>query len=307
MNNINNNSNSINFKDLLKVFWNKKITIILICTFFLIISSTYSLSLADRYKSEAILAPTSSSSSNLSSMASKYSGVASLAGISIPSNNEVNKVDMGVEIIKSLNFFEDFINKNDLFLELQAAKGWDSSSNKLIFDSNIYNEAQKKWVSKEKFSLNGKPSIQSAHRNFIENLDIFQDPNTNFVTISFEHYSPYVSKKVLDLIIHDINYKTKNEDIQVAQRTIDFLEKEAAKTQLSSILLAINNLIEQQIEVIALANASPEYLLKKLSDPNVSELKASPNRMLIVLLSLIFGALVSCSYILLNYDFKRVR
>ena len=111
----------------------------------------------------------------------------------------------------------------------------------------------------------------------------------------------------MDLIIHDINYKTKNEDIQVAQRTIDFLEKEAAKTQLSSILLAINNLIEQQIEVIALANASPEYLLKKLSDPNVSELKASPNRMLIVLLSLIFGALVSCSYILLNYDFKRVR
>ena len=66
----------------------------------------------------------------------------------------------------------------------------------------------------------------------------------------------------MDLIIHDINYKTKNEDIQVAQRTIDFLEKEAAKTQLSSILLAINNLIEQQI-VIALANASPEYLLEE--------------------------------------------
>ena len=74
----------------------------------------------------------------------------------------------------------------------------------LVINPEIYN-VKEKWVSESSFARNGKPSIQSAHRDFIYNLSIDIDKKTQFVHISFQHFSPYVAKKVLDNILFEIN------------------------------------------------------------------------------------------------------
>ena len=295
----------IDLKELFVVLWNKKLQIIIITGLISIASVIYSLSLPNIYKSQAILSSASSSSGNISSMVSQYSGIADIAGISLPSQGGSDKVAMGIEVIKSLSFFENLVEKYDLFFELQAPEGWNPSDNSLVINPEIYNVKEKKWVSESSFATNGKPSIQSAHRDFIYNLSIDIDKKTQFVHISFQHFSPYVAKKVLDNILFEINEISRTEDIMMSQESIKYLQKERANTQLTEVKSGINSIIQSQIETIALAKASPEYLVKVLSAPYVSELKSLPDRKSIVILSFLFSLVFSSIFFLARHYLLR--
>ena len=181
--------------------------------------------------------------------------------------------------------------------------GWDASKNKLIINPELYDTKLDKWVSDQSFAVNGKPSIQTAHRDFLRQLSVNVDKKTRFIYISIEHFSPYVAKKILDLILIEINEMIRDEDIRVAKDSIAFLTKESLNTQLNEVRSGINDLIEKQIETIAFANASPEYLVKTLSPPYVPELKALPDRKLIVIISLIIGFILSSMFYSIKYYF----
>lgn len=291
--------------DILEIFlilWKGKITIFLISGFFAVGSIIYSLSLPNLYKSYAVIASASGSGTNLSRIGSQYAGIANIAGVSIPSNTDVDKVAIGIETLTSLNFFEEVVNSNDKFYyKLLAPKGWNSNTNSLIIDENIYDTKSNKWVSNHKFSLNGLPSMQYAHRKFKENLMVSENDITGFVTISYTHFSPYVAKEILEILILEINERTRLEDIAVANESINYLRNEAQKAQLSSVNTAISNLIQTQIERITFANASPQYLFKELSKPYAPEKKEKPNRSVIVILSSILGFLIGSVLALFNY------
>ena len=79
----------------------------------------------------------------------------------------------------------------------------------------------------------------------------------------------------------------------MSQESIKYLQKERANTQLTEVKSGINSIIQSQIETIALAKASPEYLVKVLSAPYVSELKSLPDRKSIVILSFLFSLVFS--------------
>tara|TARA_B100000945_G_C20230366_1_gene524984 strand:- start:76 stop:777 length:702 start_codon:yes stop_codon:yes gene_type:complete len=228
-----------------------------------------------------------------------------MAGISIPSQGGSDKVAMGIEVIKSLNFFEKLVEKYDLFFELQAPEGWNASDNTLLINPKIYDVKEKKWVSEDRFAKNGKPSIQKAHRDFIYNLSIDIDKKTQFVNISYQHFSPYVAKKVLDNILLEINEISRIEDITMSQESIKYLQKERSSTQLTEVKSGINDIIQNRIETIALAKASPEYLVKVLSDPYVPELKSLPDRKIIVILSCLLSFLFSSIFFLARYYLGR--
>ena len=115
------------------------------------------------------------------------------------------------------------------------------------------------------------------------------------------HYSPYVAKDLLDLIILEINQMTQNEDIASSQNSIKFLEAEYQKIKVSDVRSGINNLIEKQLETIAVANSSPEYLFKILSPPNAPEIKSLPDRKFIVILSFLFSLFFSSSFFLARH------
>lgn len=287
----------INFNSILQILLNNKIKISSITLFFTLVSLIYSISLPNIYQAKTILAPSSNSSGNFSNIASQYSGFASLAGISIPRAGETNKVAMGIEVLQSFNFYETFIKKNNLYVELLATKKWDKASNSLIINSELYDKETKMWLDKSEFAINGMPSLQSAHETFLSKLIIEVDTKTGFISIYFSHVSPYVAKKVIDLLISEINYKTKQEDISLANNSIKYLENELSKTKISSTISSINSIIEKQLEIIAFANATPEYLLKTLSPPIVPENKISPKRGLILILGMIMGFLLSIAYL----------
>jgi uncharacterized protein involved in exopolysaccharide biosynthesis len=295
----------IDLRELFFVLWNNKLKIILITGLISIGSIFYSLSLPNIYKSQAIISSASSSSGNLSSVVSQYSGLADMAGISLPSQGGSDKFSMGLEVIKSLSFFEKLVEKYDLFFELQAPEGWNPSDNSLIINPEIYDVKENKWISEDRYANNGKPSIQSAHRDFTYNLSIDVDKQTKFVYISYNHFSPYVAKKVLESILFEINEISRAEDITMSEESIKYLQKERASTQLTEVKSGINSIIQNRIETIALAKASREYLVKVLSEPYVPELKSLPDRKSIVILSCIFSFILSSLFFIARHYLGR--
>ena len=144
---INNDSesyeDSINLIELFQAIFNGKWIIISITAFASISSIIYSLHLPDIYKSQALLAPVESSGS-MSGALQSYSGLASLAGISMPSAESGDNSVKAMEKISSLSFFKN--NLLQIFSsELIAVKSWNSELNNLAFDSNIYNETNNSW------------------------------------------------------------------------------------------------------------------------------------------------------------------
>tara|TARA_B100000989_G_C19527998_1_gene467976 strand:+ start:104 stop:1018 length:915 start_codon:yes stop_codon:yes gene_type:complete len=285
----------LNFEKLFEFIKKKKFFIIGITTLFFIISLSISIIIPNTYKSTVLLTSSASSGNQLSSTSS---GLAGLAGIGLGDVlGDNTKLEVGIEMMQSFNFFENFINKEDNFFNLIAIKGWDKEKNILIIDKNIYDEKNKKWVSNWKYAINGKPSLQEAHEKFIDSFDASLDISTGIVSVSFRHYSPYISRNFVEKIVQEINKIARDEVINTSQRQIEYLEIEMVNNQYSELKQGISDLIEGQIEKISIANASPDYLFRVISKPYAPEKHDSPARIIIVILSSIFSFMSSILWI----------
>tara|TARA_Y100000996_G_scaffold408091_1_gene386606 strand:+ start:2470 stop:3420 length:951 start_codon:yes stop_codon:yes gene_type:complete len=307
LNQIDDKSNQeLDFLTIFKILWREKIKITIFTFVTGIFSIFYSLSLPNIYQSEAVLSLSNSSGSALSKLAQNYSGIASLAGINLPDlGNEGDGINEGIETIKSLNFFEEFIIKDDLFIKLLAVRSWDQKTNTITLNSNIYDAEKNIWLDDSIFALNGKPSIQTAHRNFLDRLTVSINNKTGFLELKFVHLSPHIAKEFLDLLIGELNEKKRSKDKSLAEKTINFLEIESKKTQLKEVRIGINNLIQRQIEKITFANASPEYLFKVLSKPSAPELKLEPRRSVICIVITFIGAFLICLYFIAKDYYRK--
>ena len=100
--NINNSEPSIDILKIIETIWKQKILVILITSLFGIFSIFYALSIPNTYQSSALVEVSNlnneSSGGGLSALASQYGGLASMAGISLPSSG----VDSGTYVIKVL-------------------------------------------------------------------------------------------------------------------------------------------------------------------------------------------------------------
>tara|TARA_A100001015_G_scaffold33294_1_gene36957 strand:- start:15504 stop:16460 length:957 start_codon:yes stop_codon:yes gene_type:complete len=296
---------SINFLELFSILWKEKIKIIFVTSLFAIFSVFYALSLSNIYKSEAILTLSNNSGSDFSKLAQSYSSLGNLAGLSLQNlNPEGDRLNEAVERIQSLDFFEEFILKNDLYVKLLAVRSWDQDEDKLIINTNLYNTDKDEWLDDSKFSVNGKPSIQTAHRNFLEKLNISINNKTGFLEIDFVHVSPNVAKEILDLLIYEINEKTRSEEKLLAEKTIVLLEEELKNAQLQEIRFGISSLIQNQFEKMTFARASPNYLFKILSKPTSPELKFQPRRSVICIVITFLGGVLISFYVLVIHFFK---
>ena len=270
----------ISFKEIIKFIWSEKITLSYFVLFFAIVSVIYSLSLNDIYSSEV----TFSSTEQNEALNTQGSGLAALAGIS--NTSQGNKRDLGIKIIKSLQFFEDFNNKYNVLPELMAIKSWDKATDTIRYDESTYDESKDEWTD------GSIPSIQESHKEFIRHITINQDSNTGFITMSVNHYSPHVAKKWADLILEEINLKVKNQEIKKAERSIEFLENEIKDTNNNKLIEDLYSLVLKEMETIMLANSSPEYVFTTIDPAYSPERKSAPSRSLICIFGTILGAII---------------
>jgi uncharacterized protein involved in exopolysaccharide biosynthesis len=294
------NDDEIDLKELFSALWAGKITIILTTFVASVIAVAIALSMPNIYRAEALLSPVSSDGGGMNGLANKFGGLASLAGVSLGGGG-FDKTTMGIEVLKSRTFFADFVGKYPIMVDLMASNGWDSNNNEVLIDAEIYDVDSQVWVREAKAPRKSEPSVQEAHGKFSQLLSVSQDKESSLITIAIEHYSPYVAKQWVDWLVQDINNTIRNQEVQQAQRSIDYLLNQIEQTKLAELQMGFFELIQSQTETIMLANASPEYLFKTLDPAVVPELKVKPKRALICVLGVISGGMLGVLIVLVRY------
>ncbi|MUH71353.1 Wzz/FepE/Etk N-terminal domain-containing protein [Psychrosphaera haliotis] len=143
--NQNSDEDEIDLRQLFSVIWKGKFKIMGIALIFVVVSVFYALSLPNIYTSTLKLVPAQQESEGgLSSLASKYGGLASMAGINLGGGSG-NNIEHAIELMNSWPYIEGFVEKHGLKTTFMAANGWDASTNQLKFDIDKFDKGKNQW------------------------------------------------------------------------------------------------------------------------------------------------------------------
>ncbi|HDM8128359.1 TPA: LPS O-antigen length regulator [Vibrio harveyi] len=296
----------IDLRELFKALWKGKWIIIATTFVFAASSVLYALSLPNIYKSDALLAPAESSNGGgLSKIGGQLGGLAALAGVNLGAG-ESSQTDLAVQVMKSRQFVEAFINKHDLLVPLMAAKDWDLANNKLILNEDLYNSDTGEWLREARGLRGAAPSAQEAYQIFSkETLSITQDKDSGLYTISVKHYSPYVAQQWVNWLIKDINKVMRERTIAETSQNLTYLNTQLQKTAVADMQSTFYKLIEEQTKSLMLAEVQEEFIFKVVDPAVVPELKDGPKRALICVLGTLIGGMLGAVMVLVRFAFRK--
>ena len=296
-----NYDDEIDLRELFSVLWAGKKLIAAVTSLFAVISVIYALSLANEYKSYAVVAPAESGGSALGNMAGQLGGLASLAGINIGPGENTETLE-AMEIMQSWGFIEEFIETHSLQIPIYAAEGWDKASNRLKLDDELYDAESKTWqIDDEDSNKQRSPSSWELFEEFDKKVAVSQDKTTGLITISLEYYSPYLAKQWVELFIRSINDYMRERKLQQVNRNIEYLTAQVEKTAIAGMREVFYQIIEEQTKSKMLAEASPEYAFVTVSRAMVAEEESKPKRALICILAVLIGSMLSVLIVLVQH------
>jgi uncharacterized protein involved in exopolysaccharide biosynthesis len=279
----------VDFVKLILIIWHHKLTLFIIATLFLIVSVAYAISIPNQYQSSVLVYPVvDSGASSLSKMAGQLGGLASLAGISVDSGS-VDRAAVAMEVMKSRWFLEGFIRKYGLEEELYAVKGWDRDEDKLKYDLSLYNPSDSTWVQIKDSPSSEMPSGWETYKALLNRIYIAQNSKTGFINITVQYYSPSIAKDWVEKLVVDVNDYLRQQDRKDAFDSIQYLNMQIEKTNISEMKAVFYKIIEEKTKTLLLTEIGEEYVLKTISPAMVAEVKSTPKRSIMVLFGLLFG------------------
>ena len=293
----------IDLRELFGVLWAGKVEIVVGVLLSALVAVSYALYLPDKYTSEALLAPRNDGGSGgaLGQLAAQYGGLASLAGVNLGGVGEQGKTAIAIEMLKSRDFFGKYLY-DSVLIDLMASKSWDPGDNEVVIDENLFDIKTQAWVRETGNGLQAKPSVQEAHKAFVERaFSVSEDKQSGFVTISVTHYSPTVARDWVVKIVESVNEAVRAREVREAENSIAFLKDQTAKTNLVSLTQVFAELIEQQTKTMMLASASDEYVFQVIDPPVAPELKSEPQRALICVLGVLLGGMLAVVFVLIRH------
>ena len=294
----------IDLVELWGALWKGKWVVILATGLVTVCSVIYASSLPDIYRSQVLLAPANGEQQGGTNLSGQFGGLASLAGINL-GGGSVDKTGLALEVLKSRKFVSNFIEKYQLMPDLMAVEKWVPETNLIVYDSDIYSVQNDAWLTSSQPSANAKPSVQMATLVFTKYLDIKQNEETGMITLGIEHYSPFIAKQWVDWLVEEINSEMKYREKSEAQKSKAYLQSQIEKTTISEHKMLLNELVEEQIKTLMLAEVREEYVFKTIDPALVPESKVKPKRSLIVILGVALGGILSAMFVLIRHFIKR--
>jgi capsular polysaccharide biosynthesis protein len=241
------------------------------------IGAGVSLQMRNVYRAQTVIAPvTENSGGPGGSLKSQLGGIAALAGIDVG--------DLGArkaEYLATLNsaaLARAFIADQNM-LPIMYADRWDASN--------------KRW-------RNGKaPPMDTAIKKLANSVVIVVESHTNgLVTVSGEWYSPELAARWANRMVEMTNDLLRAKATLKAERSIEYLNKELAKTTIEEIRQGIYHSIEEQINDEMLANVQREYAYHVIDPAVPPDVKFSPKRTLITAGSAFGGLFIGLAFAL---------
>jgi capsular polysaccharide biosynthesis protein len=271
-------------KDVIRFRW----LVVMLVMVFSIGSFIFAFITPNEFRAEVMLVPASDDSQSSRGLG-QLGGLASLAGISADSGN--TKVGLAKELLNDWYFVDSFINENSIKADILAAQGWDTATNELLYDNDLYDSNTKSWKTDGDRSL--EPTDWSAFKKFRTMVVFEERKDSPVIMATLSYYSPDIAAIWLNSLIAAINKKIQNIDVEETQLSIKYLEGKIEQTDLVELKDVFYELMQQQIKTLMLAEIRKEYVLKKVGPIKTPESKFKPKRMVVVILGTILGLLLA--------------
>ena len=248
----------IDLRELFATLWAGKWLIILVTIIFAAGGVAYALYKPDIFQSSVLLAPTDGGGA--SGLSGQLGGLASLAGVNIGQDSSSNTA-IAKEVLQSRAFLAGFINRHELAVPLLGTAGWNLRESRWTYDLEVYNPDTEKWgLDDEGQSL--KPTDWDLVKTFKGNhLSVSENSDNGMITVSVKSQSPIAAKNWAEWLVRDINEHMRDQDIEEAEASIDYLESKLNETSIAGMQQVFYQLIESETRTVMLANAQKEYVL----------------------------------------------
>ncbi len=251
--------------ELLTALWRGRWLVFASIVVFTALGGAYAFLSKPWFQADVVLLPVQKSS--LPGGLAQLGGLASLAGIEIPS------ADAGepLAVLRSQSFVRDFIDDKALMPLLYPAK-WDA--------------ATRQWTVPEA----QRPDIRDAVAYFDQNIRVVsEDKKSGLVTLSIRWQDPVVAADWANTLVQRLNERMRTQAIRDAQTSIEYLKKEMATESFVSLQQSIGRVLESEMQKMALARANDEFAFKIVDSAIPPKRRYSPKRGLVLVLSALFG------------------
>ena len=289
----------IDFFELVQNLWEDKWLISAITGFAAVISVLVALWLPNIYQATTLLKP-QNAESGMGGLARQYGGLASLAGISLPSGDGQSKTQLALEVLKSKKFAYQFATRHEILPALFAPESFDWETGALSLDNDVYDPAEGGWVREVDPPRTAAPSPEEVHTLWNETISVSEDKDSGFVSLSLKHRSPVYAKEWLDLLVVDINEALRSQDLAESERAVAYLEGQLKQTNVAEIRELLAGLLRSHMESRMMATVEPNYAFSVIDPPTVPELKSEPKRALICVLGTLLGGMLGVVFSLVR-------
>lgn len=297
-------SDEIDLRELVITLWHGKWWIFSTTFIATCLAIAFALWSPNIYRAEALLTPSlEQQGGGLSALASRFGGLASLAGVELSNNKGGDKASIAIEVGKSRLFLGDFIRRHQLAVPLIAATGMDKTSGNLIIDPQVYDSESQTWVREVPSGKSPEPSDWELIKAFKSLVALNSDPKTGLLVVTVDFYSPQLAKQWVDWLVDDLNSTMKHRDQEEAKRNISYLTEQLSKTSVADMQKVFYQLIEEQTKTLMLAEVNQEYVFKVLDPAVIAEEKMKPKRALLIILGALLGGMLGIIIVLFRFAF----
>jgi hypothetical protein len=299
----------VSFKKLFSIIFRMKWFILFITLIFAAGSVYIAMGKPNVYTAKGIFVPAQSDSGGgLSQLAGQFGGLAGMAGLSLGGGKGDDNA-IALELLKSRSFLHSFIEKRNILPELLAATKWEQANNSLIYNEELYNAQEKKWV---RGAPPGKAVIPTPWEGFYQFrslLDIEYISKKGMIKISLTYLSPEIATKWLTWLVADLNSYWRLQEKKLADDSIQYLQAQVDKTNNTEMQTIFYSIIAEQTQKVLLTEVRKEYLFKTLAPIVIPEEKSAPSRALIAAAGTFFGVLLSLlfSFIYVNIRPEKIK
>jgi LPS O-antigen subunit length determinant protein (WzzB/FepE family) len=207
------------------------------------------------FEAEVVVAPVSHerAAAGVSALRSQFGGLAQFAGIDL-GGGEASDREEAMATLKSDSFAREFIESEGL-MPVLFAEQWDAGNSV--------------WERPDR-----APSLNDGVELFTESVRfISEDRKTNLASIRIEWTDPQLAASWANKLVAMVNARLRQEAMQKAERSLDYLNRELANTNVVELRAVLYRLIETELSAKTLATVQPEYAFRVIDPAVAPELK----------------------------------
>jgi hypothetical protein len=288
----------VDLRELFLTLWHGKIYILFYSILFFFLSSMYLQNAERKYLVEYKIKPVGENQQKNSF--SGLGGIASLAGIQLPSNS-MNDFKIFKELILSVEVSEIILKNKELIKKIYDNE-WNPSLNSFAEPSkNIlknYIDASKRIITGDNEVIYKPPNARRLATYISKNISINEVKETGFLTLKAETSKPDMLLLLIAMSVEASDEIMRQRYIGFSKEPLDFYKEKLRTARSREHREVLAELISKEEQKLMFASKGKYFIAEPYIEPTISLYPVAPKPVLILFFSVILGSLTGCGIVI---------